>query len=135
MTTAFAGESVPRPVQTTDQNDGDIAAVASERLRCLARAVRYINSPKRRRNCSSKRSSMVSALSRTIALNSSLKEAHSLGLVSREYSFRQLVAEPPHDGNRPSCRSVSDALLRVLKPTRSGRLRWLVLRRPQCLGP
>src|SRR5262245_57157319 len=84
MTTAFAGESVPRPARTIDQNDGDIAAVASERLRCLARAVRYINSPKRRRNCSSKRSSMVSALSRIIALNSSLKEAHSLGLVSRE---------------------------------------------------
>src|SRR5215813_14125520 len=83
MTTTFAGESVPRPAQKIHQNDGDISAVASERSRCLARAVRYINSPKRRRNCSSKRSSIVSALSRTIALNSSLNEAHSLGLVSR----------------------------------------------------
>jgi hypothetical protein len=79
MMTTFAGSlSLPR---TIHQNDGDISAVASARLRRLARAVRYITSPKRRRNCVlSNRSSMVSALSRTIALNSSLSEAHSLGL-------------------------------------------------------
>lgn len=121
MMTTFAGSlSLP---QTIHQNDGDISAVASARLRRLARAVRYITSPKRRRNCvSSNRSSMVSALSRTIALNSSLSEAHSLGLSitrrigpqrNRHLTYGSLLLRPPHGETRPSCRNVSDALLRV----------------------
>src|SRR5262245_15707107 len=48
--------------------------------------VAAINSPKRRRNCSSSISSIDSAPSRIAALNSSLSEAHSLGLASRDVS-------------------------------------------------
>src|SRR4030095_3385401 len=56
---------------------------AANDSRRLARAVRYINSPKRRRHCSSSISSIDSAPSRIAALNSSLSEAHSLGLASK----------------------------------------------------
>jgi hypothetical protein len=68
---------------TSAYSIGD-AFYAANNSRRLARAVRYINSPKRRRNCSSSISSIESAPSRITTLNSSLSEDHSLGLASLE---------------------------------------------------
>src|SRR5215470_11529896 len=97
------------------EQSGDQFGFAPPLVRSAARAINWL---KRSRKCASRRSSMLSERSRISASNCSLTRVHSFALTLRDMFVSAFSAVRLIGAQR---QSVSDALLRIPKPTAGAR--------------